>query len=75
MGRKGKKRVGPVVYFLCVEARSYEAGKPPLKTRLGPFRSLKEAEMKKLEEEEARGEEGYEYEYRIEAVATALLSK
>lgn len=75
MGKKRKKLVGPVVYFVRVEAKSQQAGKPPLRTSLGPYRSLKEAEMKKLEEEEARGVEGYEYEYRIDAVPTVLLSK
>jgi hypothetical protein len=75
MGKKRRKLMGPVVYFLIIEAKSYQAGKPPLKDKLGPYGSMKEAESKKREEEEARGIEGYEYEYRIEPVPAALLSK
>ncbi len=72
MGPKSGKLMGPVVYFLHIKGTS-GVGKAPLENKLGPFASLEEAEMKKREQEEARGDEGYEYEYRIAPVSTALL--
>lgn len=72
MGRKRSKLLGPVVYFVRMPAKS-NRGDPPLHARFGPYASVKEAEMKKMEEEEATGTAGYEYEYRIEAMPSALL--
>jgi hypothetical protein len=64
MGRIQAKRMGPVAYYLYRDAKSYQAGKPPLHSKLGPYASMKEAEAK-LEEEEGGGLSGYEYHYRI----------
>ena len=64
MARTHAKRMGPVAYYLYREAKSYQAGKPPLHTKLGPYASMKEAEAKR-EEQEAWGLPGYEYHYRI----------
>jgi hypothetical protein len=51
MARKHAKRMGPVAYYLYRDARSYQAGKPPLHTKFGPYASMKEAEAKREEEE------------------------
>lgn len=42
--------MGPVAYYLYREAKSYQAGKPALHTKFGPYASLKEAEAKKCGE-------------------------
>ena len=73
MGQIHAKRMGPVAYYLYRDARSYQRGKPPLHTKLGPYASMKEAEAKR-EEEEACGLPGYEYHYRI-AVEPILIPK
>ena len=65
--------MGPVAYYLYRDAKSYQAGKPPLHTKLGPYASMKEAEAKR-EEEEAGGLPGYEYHYRI-AVEPIVIPK
>jgi hypothetical protein len=66
MGRIQAKRMGPVAYYLYRDAKSYQAGKPALHTKFGPYSSMKEAEAKR-EEEEAGGHPGYQYYYRIAA--------
>jgi hypothetical protein len=58
MARKHAKRMGPVAYYLYRDARSYQAGKPPLHTKFGPYASMKEAEAKR-EEEESGGLHSY----------------
>jgi hypothetical protein len=73
MSRIQTKRIGPVAYYLYRDAKSYQAGKPQLHTKLGPYASMKEAEAKR-EEEEAGGLPGYEYHYRI-AVEPILVPK
>ena len=73
MGRIYAKRIGPVAYYLYRDAKSYQAGKLPLHTKLGPYASMKEAEAKR-EEEEAGGRPGYEYHYRI-AVEPIIIPK
>lgn len=50
MARIRAKRMGPVAYYLYREAKSYQAGKPALHTKFGPYASLKEAEAKKCGE-------------------------
>ena len=74
MGRIQAKRIGPVAYYLYRDAKSYQAGKPPLHTKLGPYASMKEAEDKRREEEESGGLPGYEYHYRI-AVEPIVIPK
>ena len=64
MGRIYAKRIGPVAYYLYRDAKSYQAGKPALHTKFGPYASMKEAEAKR-EEEESCGHPGYQYHYRI----------
>jgi hypothetical protein len=66
MDRIRAKRMGHVAYYLYRDAKSYEAGKPSLHTKFGPYASMKEAEAKR-EEEESGGRPGYEYHYRIAA--------
>jgi hypothetical protein len=73
MGRIQTKRMESVEYYLYRDAKSYQAGKPPLHTKLGPYGSMKEAEAKR-DEEEAGGLPGYEYHYRI-AVEPILIPK
>ncbi len=73
MGRIQAKRIGPVAYYLYRDATSYQAGKPPLHTKFGPYASMKEAEAKR-EEAESGGLPGYEYHYRI-AVEPIVISK
>ena len=73
MGWIRAKRMGPVAYYLYRDAKSYQAGKPALHTKFGPYASMKEAEAKR-EEEEAGGRPGYEYHYRI-AVEPILIPK
>jgi hypothetical protein len=73
MARIRAKRMGPVVYLLYREAKSYQAGKPALHTKFGPYASLKEAEAKR-EEEEPGELPGYEYHYRI-AVEPIIIPK
>ena len=65
--------MGPVAYYLYRDAKSSQAGKPSLHTKLGPYASMKEAEAKS-EEEEAVGRPGYEYHYRI-AVEPIIIPK
>jgi hypothetical protein len=65
--------MGPVAYYLYREARSYQAGKPALHTKFGPYASMKEAEAKR-EEEKSGGLPGYEYRYRI-AVEPIIIPK
>jgi hypothetical protein len=43
--------MGPVAYYLYRDAKSYQAGQPPLHTKFGPYASMKEAEAKREEEE------------------------
>jgi hypothetical protein len=64
MARTRAKRKGPVAYYLYRDAKSYQAGKPPIHAKFGPYASMKEAEAKR-EEEESGGLPGYEYHYRI----------
>jgi hypothetical protein len=64
MDRIRAKRMGLVAYYLYRDAKSYQAGKPPLHTKLGPYASMKEAEAKR-EEEESGARPGYVYHYRI----------
>jgi len=66
--------MGAVAYFVHVEATNYQTG-GTLQDKFGPYNSMKEAESKKQEQEEARGRDGYDYKYRIEKVPTVLLSK
>jgi hypothetical protein len=73
MARTRVKRMGPVAYYLYRDAKSYQAGKPSLHTKFGPYASMKEAEAKR-EEEESGGLPGYEYHYRI-AVEPIILPK
>ena len=51
MGWIRAKRMGPVAYYLYRDAKSYQAGKPALHTKFGPYSSMKEAEAKREEEE------------------------
>jgi hypothetical protein len=74
MGRIQAKRMGSVAYYLYRDAKSYQAGKPSLHTKSGPYASMKEAEAKRREEEEAGGLPGYEYHYRV-AVEPILIPK
>jgi hypothetical protein len=64
VARKRERRMGPVGYYLYRDAKSYQAGKPSLHTKFGPYASMKEAEAKR-EEKEAGGRPGYVYHYRI----------
>ncbi len=64
MGWIRAKRMGPVAYYLYRDAKSYQAGKPSLHTKSGPYASMKEAEAKR-EEEESGARPGYVYHYRI----------
>ena len=73
MARKRIKRMGPAAYYLYRDARSYQAGQPPLHTKFGPYASMKEAETKR-KEEKSGGLPGYEYHYRI-AVEPIILPK
>jgi hypothetical protein len=73
MARTRVKRMGPVAYYLYREAMSYQAGKPALHTKFGPYASMKEAEAKR-EEEESGASPGYVYHYRI-AVEPIVLPK
>ena len=73
MDRIRAKRIGPVAYYLYRDAKSYQAGKTPLHTKLGPYALMKEAEAKR-EEEESGGLPGYEYHYRI-AVEPIVIPK
>ncbi len=73
MARIKTKRMGPVAYYLYRDAKSYQAGKPTIHTKLGPYASMKEAEAKR-EEEEVGGLPGYEYHYRI-AVEPIIIPK
>jgi hypothetical protein len=73
MARIRAKRMGPVAYYLYREAKSYQAGKPALHTKFGPYASLKEVETKR-EEEESGGLPGYKYHYRI-AVEPIIIPK
>jgi hypothetical protein len=73
MARIRAKRMGPVAYYLYREAKSYQAGKPALHTKFGPYASMKEAEAKRGEEESG-GLPGYEYHYRI-AVEPIIIPK
>jgi hypothetical protein len=73
MGWIRAKRMGPVAYYLYRDAKSYQAGKPPLHTKFGPYASMKEAEAKR-EEEESGGLPGYEYHYHI-AVEPIVIPK
>ena len=41
------KRMGPVAYYLYRDAKSYQAGKPSLHSKFGPYASMKEAEKKR----------------------------
>ena len=66
--------MGPVAYYLYRDAKSYQAGTPPLHAKFGPYASMKEAEAKRREEKEAGGLPGYEYHYRI-AVEPMLIPK
>ena len=66
--------MGPVAYYLVAEGTHHQTGKK-LHDKFGPYASMQEAEDKKIEQQEAVGLPGYEYEYRIETVPTALLSK
>jgi hypothetical protein len=63
MTRGPKKLMGPVAYYLDAEGTC--TGKPTLRNTFGPFRTMQEAEMKKLEQDNAVGQPGYEYEYHI----------
>jgi hypothetical protein len=74
MGWIRAKRMGPVAYYLYRDAKSYQAGKPSLHTKSGPYASMKEAEARRCEEEEAGGLPGYEYHYRI-AVEPIIIPK
>ena len=65
MRRKREKTKSQVAYYLYRDAKSYQAGKPSLHTKSGPYASMKEAEAKRREEEEAGGLPGYEYHYRV----------
>jgi hypothetical protein len=65
--------MGPVAYYLYRDAKSYQAGKPALHTKLGPYASMKEAEAKR-EEQESGGLPGYEYHYHI-AVEPIVIPK
>jgi len=69
-----KKLMGSVAYWVVCTTEHIQSGKKSV-MRLGPYRTRREAEMKKLEEEEARGRPGYEYIYSIDAAPTALTSK
>jgi hypothetical protein len=51
MDRIRAKRMGPVAYYLYRDAKSYQADKPSLHTKFGPYASMKEAEAKREEEE------------------------
>jgi hypothetical protein len=73
MGRIHAKRMGTVAYYLYRDAKSFQAGKPSLHSKSGPYASMKEAEAKR-EEEEAGGLPGYEYHYRI-AVEPIIIPK
>ena len=73
MGWIRAKRMGLVAYYLYRDAKSYQAGKPPLHTKFGPYASMKEAEAKR-EEEEPGGLPGYEYHYHI-AVEPIVIPK
>jgi len=64
MRRKSKKTWGPVVYYVQVTITDNKNGKVRHQ-RLGPYQSLKDAEMKRREQEEAVGESGCEYDYEI----------
>jgi hypothetical protein len=64
MGGKSTKTWGPVVYYVRVTITDNRTG-AVRHQRLGPFQSFKDAEMKKIEQEEARGEPGCEYDYEI----------
>ena len=72
MGRIQAKRIGSVAYYLYKDAKNSHAGKPALRSKFGPYASMKEAEAKR-EEEESGGRPGYEYHYRIAAEPIIIL--
>ena len=72
MGWIRAKRMGPVAYYLYRDAKSRQAGKPSLHTKSGPYASMKEAEAKRRDAEEAGGLPGYEYHYRIAVEPIAI---
>ena len=73
IGMKKPKNLGIAFYYVIVEKRKSGLGSPTIQ-ELGPYSTLKRAEDVKMEQEEARGEEGIEYTYRID-VRPNLFSK
>jgi hypothetical protein len=69
-----KKMMGVVGFWLVRTAEHIQTGEKVVH-RFGPYRTNEEAEMKKLEDDEAVGKPGYEYTYRIETAPTIPDSK
>jgi hypothetical protein len=69
-----RKLMGPTVYYLRRKATHCRSGESSL-TSFGPFRTYKDAQAKQREDQEALGDPAYEYDYHIDPVSTALLSK
>ena len=71
MSRMRKKLMGPVAYYLLVTKTNVRSG-DMTESKFGPFSNKKQTEMLKLEQTEARGKAGFEYEYRIVSGSTML---
>jgi hypothetical protein len=70
-----KKMMGVVSFWVVRTAEHIQTGEKVVR-RWGPYRTNEEAEMKKLEDEEAAAVlDGYEYTYRIETAPTIPGSK
>jgi hypothetical protein len=65
-----KRMMGVVAFWLVRTAEHIETGEKVV-DRFGPYSTHQEAEMKRLEDEEAVGNREYEYAYRIETAPTS----
>ena len=64
---KRKQSTGIVSYYVRRTATNFTTHETSI-THFGPFISLKEAESKKREDDEAVAQPGYEYDYEIQCV-------
>ena len=66
---KRKQKVGPVSYYVRRTATHCASGETSIKS-FGPFATFQQAEAFEREDGKARGEQGYDYGYRIDPVPT-----
>jgi hypothetical protein len=65
LAKKNKRKAGVVLYRLVCTAEHIQT-QEKVDSLIGRYTTLEEAEMKKLEQEEAVGSPDYEYSYRID---------